>query len=1079
MKRIFILLAAIVLLCVQNAGAWGFQASYYGGSDSNFPTETFYTDGYSTTTSIDVYTMTTNATMTWFAVNQNSGMNGDGYGFSEFSYGAGAVVRATAFWNGSTIESKYTVILPDGKVFVTPAGGSAVEMRKVSDYVYTAVTNRAATISISGSETGWVRTDYYGNASSAGAPQAPAYTQLSVTDVPVTATSGKIKVTYNLRTNQVTSENLLSEYCDWAYTSDAVAGNKNVLFTWETLANGNVVISIAPGSGTAVATFRGNNGLAPADFKVNGVSNSSGNTFFLCSLNSAKTQITLVPQQTIPDGAQITHNALMEWITTGNGNEYTWNAPFTMPYTYGSNCSGIYVNKLATPANVSIDNDNVLTFNEVANATEYIVTIKFGSTTLKTFNVSGSGETVDFPFSGAFEVTVVASDNTSNYANSDPSVPYVWNYVADDQNAGFSPVCEVQFGDVAWGVTISIETATEASGSIQPGDIIFTLAGNGAGFRAQGARLANITVGGVAGANVLTKVSGNLDNPNVFRPISGITIAKGTPVVYNGEFEILSAANSNIWGGRIFNYIYGTGCTAPQLDPPADLALDASNSLTFTPDANAASTTIYIMLGDEVLYTIANFTSGSVINFPINGSFTIKGRSITGSSAFLNSELSDGISLVIDIADAEVGTSEYCEWTFNPTGPGSAEISAANPSDDPDSDIALLTWETTNGNIVITLKGTEENSSTTAFRDPAGFNVSNLTIGGIPALNLVTPTYGANQVTFAPIAGISIPKGTVIGYSGMVLYRVLPLNTPNTELDNLWPSATFSYTYGAVCDEPLIFDASSNGADAVGKWRLVSAPLASWTGNDFSFELLPRVVTRTLSSNATTTVTWVAADAQFGYAQGDAFMYQVSSADVNGSANANWNDGKIIFTSPVLADETFTKSITSGQSVKYTLLGNPYLVPLPFASLTAGSNADIIVPAGYYVVNADGKTYTAHDNDENIPVWSGLIVQNLNGGDLTFTKPIPVSPAPSLAGSVQMEKIIITAYNDAGSTRTFVKRSESGQSTVGKYDLAFINAAAVEYPQIYSLKGNVALGINTINITDEDVIVPLGIIANY
>jgi hypothetical protein len=642
-------------------------------------------------------------------------------------------------------------------------------------------------------------------------------------------------------------------------------------------------------------------------------------------------------------------------------------------------------------------------------------------------------------------------------------------------------VCEVQFGDAAWGVNISIETATENSSNVQSGDIIFTLSGNGAGFRSQGARLANITVGGIAGANVLTKVSGDLDNPNVFRPVSGIAIAKGTPVVYNGEFEILSAVNNNIWGNRVFNYVYGTGCTAPQLDSPADLALDESNVLTFIPDANAASTTIYIMLGNEVLYTITNFTSGSVINFPINGSFTIKGRSITGSSAFINSDLSDGISLTVDIADVAVGASEYCEWTFNPIGPGAAEISVANPNDTSNSDIAFLTWETTNGNIVITLKGTEENLTTTAFRDPAGFNVSNLTIGGIPALNLVVPTYGANQVTFAPIAGISIPKGTIIGYSGMVLYRVLPINTPNTELDNLWPSATFNYTYGTVCDESLVFNASSNGVDAVGKWRLVSVPLAKWTGYDFSFELLPRVVTRTLSSNATTTVTWITKNAQEEYTQGDAFMYQVSEADVNNSsANSNWNEGKIIFTSPVLADEIFTKPITSGQSVKYTLLGNPYLVPLPFTALTNGSNTGIIVPAGYYVVDPNGKTYTVHLDDESIPAWKGLIVQNLNGGNLTFTKPAPpVSPAPSLLSSVQPEKIIITASNNAGSTRTFVKRSESGQNTVGKYDLAFINVAAVEYPQIYTLKGSTALGINTVNVNDEDVIVPLGILVDY
>jgi hypothetical protein len=588
----------------------------------------------------------------------------------------------------------------------------------------------------------------------------------------------------------------LSEYCEWEYSSDPEVGNKNVLFTWETLPNGNVVISIAPGAGTDVATFRGDNGLIPGGYKVNGEQNT-GNKYFSCSLNDDKTQITLVPQQSIPEGAEITHEGLMEWITSGSNNEYTYTAPFTTPYTYGTNCSGNYVQKLAKPTNVSVV-DNVLTFDAVSYATGYIVTVSFGTTPLRSFTVAASGETMSsFPLSGTFDITVVATDDTGTYANSEASEPAVWNCAADDEPVGFSLVCEMQFGDAGWGLFISIETASQAEGDIQAGDILFTLSGTGAGFRAQGARLAAITVGGIAGANVLEKVSGNMDNPNVFRPIPGITINQGTPIVYNGEFEASSAVNNNIYGNRVFNYVYGTGCAAPPLDPPSNLVLD-NNVLTFEPDPEAASTAILIMLGDETLHTINNFVSGSTIEFPINGSFTIKGRSMTGSSAYLNSEPSGGIALVVDIPDGTVGASEYCKWEFNPTGTGSAVVTADNPNDEPDTDIAYLTWTTDNNDIMIFLTGTSENATTTAFRPPAGFNVNNLRIGGLPAINLVTPDYGDKTVVFTPVVGISIPKGTEITYNGMVLYRVLG-DTPNTELDNLYPTATFSYTYGAEC----------------------------------------------------------------------------------------------------------------------------------------------------------------------------------------------------------------------------------------------------------------------------------------
>ena len=286
----------------------------------------------------------------------------------------------------------------------------------------------------------------------------PASLKLSVADVPVSATASKIRVKYNLWWNQVTVEDFVSEYCDWTYTSDATADDKNVLFTWETLPNGNVVISIAPGEGTDAATFRGANGLAPDGFKVNGNANT-GNAYFQHSLNTEKTQITLVPQQNIPEGAQITHNALMEWLTTGSNNEYTFTAPFTTPYTYGSNCSGVYVTKLATPTNVAVDASNVLTFTEAPNANTYIVAIKFGAATLKTLNVTGSGETLSLPFSGNFDVTVTASDNTATYANSDASAPYAWILAVADAPAGNSVFCETVLGN---GAIISIETADVA-----------------------------------------------------------------------------------------------------------------------------------------------------------------------------------------------------------------------------------------------------------------------------------------------------------------------------------------------------------------------------------------------------------------------------------------------------------------------------------------------------------------------------------------------------------------------------------------------------------------------------------------
>ncbi|MDR0799439.1 MAG: T9SS type A sorting domain-containing protein [Dysgonamonadaceae bacterium] len=803
MKKISIfILAAIMLLCAQNAGAWSFKAETWEGCGGVFGTQTFYTDGYGTTQSLDVMIVTVDATQTFFNVYQDAcnDLGAQNLYVSNTSINNGGVIRVTAFWS-TAMENTYTVALPNGKVYVTPTGGDKVEMTKQTNaYIYTAIVPAAATVTVNGDDIAADINAYNG------AINPPASLKLNVPNVPVSATANKIKVTYNLLTNQVSIEDFISEYCDWEYAPALGAANVpadagitcNAMFTWETLANGNIEITINPYPGNNYALFRGANGFVTNGFKVNGDGNGNG-VYFTKTLSADKTKVTLTPAQLIPEGSIISYSEMVEYKTTdnnpaGNGNDLYPQIQFPS-YSYGTNCTGVYVQKLSTPTNISIDATNVLTFNEVANANTYIVIVKFGNAVIKTYNVAGSGEVLNFPFSGTMSVTVTASDNTATYANSDPSAPYTWIVTIPDGTAGNSIFCDYSTNpNDQLQPHFSIETAAANNGNIQAGDILITISGTGAAFRGLGVRLANFTVAGVAGATVLTKVSGDLDNPNVFRPIAGLSIPKGTLISYNGELEYSITGNGNGWGGRTFNnYVYGSTCEIPQLDPPANLVLGANNVLTFTPDANAASTTVYVMLGDQVLMTIPNFTSGSTVNFPLNGTFTIKGRSITADATiYMNSELSTGVQLVVNIADGTVGESEYCEWEFNPTGAGSAVA-----PDDPDADIAYLTWETIDNKIVVTISGTEEYAATTAFRAD-GLPIANLQVASIPALSWMTKTQTANKITFTPIAGITIPKGTPVTYNGMVLYRVIA-DAPNTELDNLWPTASFSYTYGASC----------------------------------------------------------------------------------------------------------------------------------------------------------------------------------------------------------------------------------------------------------------------------------------
>ncbi|MDR3327269.1 MAG: T9SS type A sorting domain-containing protein, partial [Prevotellaceae bacterium] len=75
------------------------------------------------------------------------------------------------------------------------------------------------------------------------------------------------------------------------------------------------------------------------------------------------------------------------------------------------------------------------------------------------------------------------------------------------------------------------------------------------------------------------------------------------------------------------------------------------------------------------------------------------------------------------------------------------------------------------------------------------------------------------------------------------------------------------------------------------------------------------------------------------------------------------------------------------------------------------------------------------------------------------------------------EKITITASNSTGSVYTLLKKSDKGQSTVGAYDLSFLTLGANDYVQLYTLKENTALAINTINTYEAQI--PVGVQTAY
>ncbi|MDR1543528.1 MAG: T9SS type A sorting domain-containing protein [Prevotellaceae bacterium] len=608
-------LAAVMLLFlgVQNAGAWGFKAEGWTDPDGGFTSQTYYTDGYETTEAWDIYAVQFEGAKTWFTLGQDvagTNLTGQQLGFSDFSPALSnqTVVRASAKWTDPLgMYSNFTVILPDGNIWIVPNGaGSGILMTKKNAFMYEAIVSftGARTVSLYGADITATQTEYNDFPSGG----KPGSLKLQVLNVPVNATENLVKVTYNLKTNQVTSENAVSEICDWAWepaygtacngVDPSPSQEGWVLFSWETVANGNVEITIKPHPDNVAAdnaykyaVFRGNNGMATSGFSLN--NNLAFGTYFTKTISTDKKKVILTPIQiqTIPAGTTIKFSGLIEYKTnedtpSGDGNNlwpsFSFNSvtttcnntyavvPAPDGYTYGTNCTGVYSSKLDAPTDVAVDNDNILTFTPVADAEIYIVKIYAGTGTgtvlVKTVNVDDSGNEISFALNGNFTVTVTAEDSDGVYTNSDASTPADWTNSANINiiDLPLSIYCGTYVSGGNGGNNFTVETD-------ENGDIKVTL--NGSTYRAAGINVSGWIVAGVNG--ILTKVSGVVENPQVFRPISGVTIPKGTLISYNGtvEWNAGTYSNGTYNTGTFFtNYVYGTTCA--ETTPPEILSAE-------------------------------------------------------------------------------------------------------------------------------------------------------------------------------------------------------------------------------------------------------------------------------------------------------------------------------------------------------------------------------------------------------------------------------------------------------------------------------------------------------------------------
>lgn len=194
---IFILLSMMLGGSLQ-AWGWSYQTkeSSWSSCSSSFESVSFYaTPDAATTTSLDVKVKEPSNAITAFKVWQND-CNGQYMGVSFSSMKC--VFRISAKWTSSNMYNTYTVVIPQGKIYITPYGGSAIEMTKGDSFVYTAYVTfptETYTFSITGDD---VSATIDGDNPSAGRPSSVRlnYTGLS-------SDYKYAKITYDLKTNQV------------------------------------------------------------------------------------------------------------------------------------------------------------------------------------------------------------------------------------------------------------------------------------------------------------------------------------------------------------------------------------------------------------------------------------------------------------------------------------------------------------------------------------------------------------------------------------------------------------------------------------------------------------------------------------------------------------------------------------------------------------------------------------------------------------------------------------------------------------------------------------------------------------
>lgn len=374
------------------------------------------------------------------------------------------------------------------------------------------------------------------------------------------------------------------------YGQETYSANAYVTLSWQTAANGDVVITIGRGPGANSASFR-NGGFEGgiAAFVVstdNFETTTPASEYFTSQQVYSGNTYTLVKVADLPAGAVIKH--------VGAGHAFAWKVngvdAYSFPdfyYTYGNTCD-----QWAAPTDVAVSADSVITFTGVAGAEQYTAYVYLNGS-LKHEQVVQSGDVLHFSLlaSGTYTVQVVAFGN--GRLESDPSVAANWELTAPEIVLGASEYC---------GYTVLPGDNREALftwETTDAGDVQITISEPEGGeaadfhFRGNGMALGSFMVGSAAASVYFNHAcQGNTVTLSLKDAANAPT--PGEVITFNAVVEYATTLDTNAWPTIPFAYTYGTVCAGEDhTGVETILAPEAAEKV-------MRNGVIYIRMGDQL-----------------------------------------------------------------------------------------------------------------------------------------------------------------------------------------------------------------------------------------------------------------------------------------------------------------------------------------------------------------------------------------------------------------------------------------------------------------------------------------------